>query len=157
MFNLLRKRKKKEVIRATIQTLIGVDTSVEGDFVFSGGMHVVGTVIGNISSSDENSLLIVGDGAMIKGDVSVANIIVNGQVDGNVYVKERVELFDNACINGDVHYRTIELPAGAEVNGRLVREVDGLSSSRIAADPKQKAIGSSPKKVSSIHEGKKLR
>ena len=157
MFNLIRKRKKKEVIKARIQTLIGVDTLVEGNFVFSGGMHVVGTVVGNINSSDANSLLIVGEGAKIKGDVSVANIIVNGQIDGNVYVKEKVELFNNACINGDVHYRTIELPAGAEVNGRLVREVDGLTSSRIASESKQKSIESSQKKVSSIHERTKLR
>lgn len=116
-----KKKQSNEVMRAQIQTLIGGNTIVEGILRFTGGLHVVGQVNGTVESDDSESLLIVNEGALVKGDVKVGHLIVNGQIDGNVYVTGKVELFDRACINGDVHYSLLELPAGAEVNGNLIR------------------------------------
>jgi len=116
-----KKKQAKEVLRAQIQTLIGGNTTVEGVVRFTGGLHVVGQVNGNVESTDIDSLLIVNEGALVKGDVKVSHLIVNGQIDGNVFVNGKVELFDRACINGDVHYNLLELPVGAEVNGNLIR------------------------------------
>jgi len=124
-------RKKKqptEVLRAQIQTLIGGNTTIDGVIQFTGGLHVVGQVNGNIESNDVDSLLIVNEGALVKGDVKVNHLIVNGQIDGNVYVDGKVELFDRACINGDVHYNLLELPVGAEVNGNLIRNTPKTDS-----------------------------
>jgi len=124
-------RKKKqptEVLRAQIQTLIGGNTTIEGVIKFTGGLHVVGQVNGNIESNDIDSLLIVNEGALVKGDVKVNHLIVNGQIDGNVFVDGKVELFDRACINGDVHYNLLELPVGAEVNGNLIRNAPKTDS-----------------------------
>jgi len=124
-------RKKKqttEVLRAQIQTLIGGNTTIEGVIKFTGGMHVVGQVNGNIESNDVDSLLIVNEGAIVKGDVKVNHLIVNGQIDGNVFIDGKVELFDRACINGDVHYNLLELPVGAEVNGNLIRNTPKTDS-----------------------------
>jgi len=115
------KKQPKEVMRAQIQTLIGGNTIIEGVVRFSGGLHVVGQINGSVESEDADSLLIVNEGGLVKGDVKVAHLIVNGQIDGNVYVGGKVELFDRACINGDVHYNLLELPVGAEVNGNLIR------------------------------------
>ena len=36
-------------------------------------------------------------------------------------MKGKVELFDKARIDGDVHYGLIELPVGAQLNGKLIR------------------------------------
>jgi cytoskeletal protein CcmA (bactofilin family) len=68
--------------------------------------------------------LIISEDALVTGDIHVNHLIVNGQVDGNIYVSGKVELFDKARINGDVHYGLLELPAGAEVNGKLIRIED---------------------------------
>jgi len=116
-----KKKQPKEILRAQIQTLIGDNTTVEGIIRFTGGLHVVGQVNGGVESNDVDSLLIVNEGALVKGDVKVSHLIVNGQIDGNVFVNGKVELFDRACINGDVHYNLLELPVGAEVNGNLIR------------------------------------
>jgi len=116
-----KKKQPKEILRAQIQTLIGDNTTVEGVIRFTGGLHVVGQVNGGVESNDVDSLLIVNEGALVKGDVKVSHLIVNGQIDGNVFVNGKVELFDRACINGDVHYNLLELPVGAEVNGNLIR------------------------------------
>jgi len=116
------KKKQNEVLRTKISTLIGEDTVVEGLVKFNGGLHVVGTLKGGAKSDDKNSLLIVNEDALVVGDITVNHLIVNGQIDGNVYVEGKVELFDKARINGDVHYQTLELPVGAVVNGNLINE-----------------------------------
>lgn len=119
---------QKEVMRAQIQTLIGGNAIVEGVIRFTGGLHIVGQVNGTIESEDVDSLLIVNEGALVKGDVKVSHLIVNGQIDGDVYVNGKVELFDHACINGDVHYNLLELPVGAEVNGNLIRNAQNTDT-----------------------------
>lgn len=116
-----RKKQPKELMRAQINTLIGKDTTVVGVIKFKGGLHVIGTIKGGAESEDENSLLIINEGALVTGDIYVNHLIVNGTVEGNVYVKGKVELFDKAHIEGDVHYGLIELPVGAQLNGKLIR------------------------------------
>lgn len=114
-------KKEGELFRAKINTLVGEGTTIEGVVEFVGGMHVIGTVNGEVKSEDSDSLLIVNENALVNGDVNVNHLIVNGQIDGNVYVSGKVELFDKARINGNVHYDLLELPVGAEVNGKLIR------------------------------------
>lgn len=115
------KKNQDELLRAKITTLIGENTEVEGIVKFSGGLHVVGTINGGAVSKDENSLLIISENALVTGDIVVKHLIVNGQVDGEIYVDGKVELFDKARINGDIHYKILELPVGAQVNGKLIR------------------------------------
>ncbi|HIO96985.1 MAG TPA: polymer-forming cytoskeletal family protein [Leucothrix sp.] len=116
------KKKKTELLRTQINTLIGEGTTVTGIVQFDGGLHVVGAIKGGAKSEDENSVLIISEDALVTGDIYVNHLIVNGQVDGNIYATGKVELFDKARINGDVHYNVLELPAGAEVNGKLIRK-----------------------------------
>ncbi len=121
---LTKKKTYDEIYRTKIDSLIGENTTIEGNLNFEGKMHIVGTVIGDINSKGEDSLLILSEGALIVGNVTVSHLIVNGQIDGNIYADKKVELFDKAQINGDVHYSLLELPVGAEVNGKLLRQGD---------------------------------
>lgn len=116
------KKQEKELLRARINTLVGEGTKVDGMINFQGGLHIAGEVNGGAVSDDKDSLLIISENALLIGDVVVGHLIVNGQIDGDVYVNGKVELFDKARINGDVHYNLIELPVGAEVNGKLIRK-----------------------------------
>lgn len=117
-----KKKPQQELLRARINSLIGEGTTVEGTVHFKGGLHVVGNINGGVRSDDEHSVLIVSESALVTGDVKVSHLVVNGQIDGDVYVDGKVELFDQARINGDVHYQLLELPIGAVVNGNLICE-----------------------------------
>lgn len=118
------KKKQNELLRAKINTLIGEGTEIDGIVNFSGGLHVVGKINGGAVSENEDSLLILSENALVTGNVRVKHLIVNGQIDGEVYVEGKVELFDKARINGDIHYKILELPVGARVNGKLIRIED---------------------------------
>ena len=107
----------------TIDTLIGVNTEIKGDINFNGGLRVDGRVVGDIiGDGDKSSTLVLSEHAVVKGNVKVPHLVINGRIEGNVSGAEGVELQAQAEIIGDVHYRMIEMALGASVNGNLVRE-----------------------------------
>lgn len=119
MFSSSKKRKS-----AKIDSLIGQNTEVTGDVVFSGGFHIDGKLKGNVRANDPDALLTVSDHGVVEGEVCVPNIILNGTVVGDVYASERVELAAHAKVIGNVYYNLIEMAMGAEVNGNLVHKVE---------------------------------
>lgn len=120
MFNKSKPKKTKTTTR--IDTLIGRHTHIKGDISFSGGLRVDGSVEGNINATaDDSSLLTLSDQGSVEGDVRVPNLIINGEVSGNVFASQHVELAPKARINGNLYYRMLEMAMGAEVNGHLIR------------------------------------
>lgn len=116
-------RNKRKVTR--IDSLIGQHTQILGDITFTGGLHIDGRVEGNIMAPVESgSVLTLSEQGSIKGEVRVPNVILNGEVMGNVYAEEHVELALNARIIGNVYYNLIEMAMGAEVNGSLIHAID---------------------------------
>lgn len=113
-------------VKATqsMDTLVGVKTTVKGDISFTGGLHIDGCVEGNIEAQpNEASLLIVGKNAKITGDVKVHRAVVNGHIAGKLYVYDHLELGEKAFIQGDVHYNLLEMAVGSEVRGLLIPDI----------------------------------
>lgn len=108
-----------------IDTLIGQNSELHGDVIFSGGLHVDGVIKGNVyAESDSGSILSVSERGLIEGEVRVPNIILNGSVNGDVHAADHIELAENAKVTGNVYYKLIEMVRGAEVNGNLVHRAD---------------------------------
>jgi cytoskeletal protein CcmA (bactofilin family) len=104
-----------------IDTVIGAQTRLQGDLHFSGGLHVDGTIKGNIiAESGSDAVLTVSEQGRIEGDVRVPNLVLNGSVEGDVHAAGRVELASHAKVVGNVYYSLLEMAMGAEVNGSLV-------------------------------------
>ena len=120
---MLGKTKKRRP--TTVDSLIGQHSRVLGDIRFGGGLHVDGSIKGNVASDgDDRATLTVSDRGTIEGEVRVPYIILNGLVRGDVYANEHVELASSARVEGNVYYALIEMAMGAEVNGKLVRITD---------------------------------
>ncbi len=126
-------RKKNNFNSARIDTLIGQGTEINGDLVFSGGLHVDGTIKGNVNAAEgSDALLILSEFGQIEGDVKVPNMVLNGEIVGDVFGSNRVELAPKSRINGSVYYNLIEMAIGAEVNGGLVHETsENLAPKRL--------------------------
>ena len=83
---MLRKNKKRKP--TSVDSLIGQNSQIVGDFRFSGGLHVDGTVKGNVlADDDDHAMLTLSDRGTIEGEVKVPFIILNG------VVKAQMELF----------------------------------------------------------------
>jgi cytoskeletal protein CcmA (bactofilin family) len=118
---------KKRIRSAKIDTLIGHKSVMLGDVRFAGGLHVDGTVKGNVlAEEDDSSVLTLSDSGSIEGEVRVPNVVLNGTVIGDVHARQHIELASNARITGDVYYNLIEMAMGAEVNGNLVHVAENL-------------------------------
>lgn len=118
-------KRKRKFKHANITTVIGRETELVGDLTFTGGLHLDGTVKGNVYAADGGNSLTVSEHGRIEGEVHVPNIILNGVVQGDVYASERVELAPKARVSGNVYYDLLEMESGAEVNGNLVHRPPG--------------------------------
>jgi cytoskeletal protein CcmA (bactofilin family) len=105
-----------------VETLVGEGTCVAGDITFNGGLHVDGTVRGNIiaANGDNMALLVVGEHGKIEGEVHVPQVVISGSVVGDVRAAESVELTPNSQVTGNIYYTRIEMAMGASVNGQLI-------------------------------------
>ena len=104
-----------------ISTVIGEGTQVNGDLVFRGGLHLDGTVKGDISADEgQDVTLTVSEKGEVFGDVRVSHLVLNGRVVGDVFVTGRVELAPQAKVTGSLYYNLLEMAMGAEVNGQLI-------------------------------------
>ena len=111
------KKKRKFV---AITTLIDKDIVISGDTTYTGGIRVDGKINGNLKvHGEEGSLLIMGHGSKITGDVEVEKAIINGEINGNVKCHDYLELNTNAIVNGSIEYDIIEVHEGSKINGIL--------------------------------------
>ncbi|GGD33209.1 bactofilin family protein [Pseudoxanthomonas indica] len=104
-----------------IDTLIGPQVTLQGDLYFSGGLYVEGRILGKVLALEgERATLTVAEQGRIEGEVRAPVVIVNGQLTGDVYASERVELASRARVQGNIFYQVVEMSAGAQLTGRLV-------------------------------------
>ena len=126
---------KKPKQTAHIDSLIGQNTEIHGDVIFSGGLHVDGTVKGSvIAESGEDSVLTLSERGTIEGEVKVPNVVVNGSVIGDVHATGHVELAAQARVHGNVYYSLIEMAMGAEVNGKLMHQEEKNGHTAVAEE-----------------------
>jgi len=101
-------------------SLIARGTIIRGNLHFTGALHLDGCIEGAIVAEADDAVLTVSEHGQVIGEVRVPHAVINGRIDGNVLSDARLELAVQACITGDVHYRLLEMAAGAQVNGRMV-------------------------------------
>ena len=124
--------KKASKPQGHIDTLIGVDTCIQGNIEFSGGLRVDGHVRGDIIATGEKpSTLVLSEQATIEGEVQVSHAVINGTIIGPVHTYEYLELQAKARVSGDVYYRVVEIKFGAMIEGKLVNQGDSESGEKV--------------------------
>ncbi|WP_039912778.1 bactofilin family protein [Cellvibrio mixtus] len=102
-------------------TLISRATRVNGDLHFTGELQIEGKVTGNIYADDEkDAKLVIADNGVVEGEIRAPVIIVNGKVLGNIHSSKHLELAAKGNVTGTVHYQSIEMVKGAQLNGSMV-------------------------------------
>ncbi|MDD2833197.1 MAG: polymer-forming cytoskeletal protein [Methylotenera sp.] len=113
--------KRNDRVQNTIDTLIGIDTKIEGNVYFSGGLRVDGTVLGAVAEPNGTpSTLILSEHGRIEGAVTASKLVINGTVVGPIKANQFIELQTKARVTGDVYYNSLEMHTGAVIEGKLV-------------------------------------
>jgi cytoskeletal protein CcmA (bactofilin family) len=106
-----------------VETLIGRHVVIQGDLLFSGGLYIEGKVLGKVVAEDgADSLLTLAQCGVIEGSISAPKAVISGRLTGDLHSRERIELTETAHIQGNIHYRLIEITAGATVSGQLIHQ-----------------------------------
>ena len=117
---MFKKDKKSTVAPGQVDTLIGPQVVIRGDFQFAGGLYIEGRIIGKVvAGNGEAAIVTVAETGVIEGELRAPNVVINGQLVGDAY-GEHVELHAQARVTGNVHYKVVELVAGSTLTGRLI-------------------------------------
>ncbi len=109
----------------SFDTLIGSATRIEGRMVVNKSIRLDGTIEGSIESSIDNQVTVaIGNTGLVHGDVRAHRVLVNGQVDGNIYAREKCELHETSKVKGDIHYGLLGIEHGAEILGLMVKKIE---------------------------------
>ncbi len=108
-----------------IKSLIAQGSRIEGNLQFTEGLRIDGEIVGDTrASTDQPSILVISESAVVYGEIHADHVIINGMVRGPVYARELLELQPKARIEGDVHYKALEMHQGAMITG-LLMPLDG--------------------------------
>lgn len=125
------KSKPASVPDGQVDTLIGPQMTIRGDLQFSGGLYVEGRIMGKVIAEEgKPAMLTLAENGSIEGEIRAPVVILNGRLDGDVHAQERVELASKAQVRGNVHYKVVEMAAGALLTGRLIHADATLDESR---------------------------
>ena len=119
-----------------VNALLGRGSEFEGKLTFEGTVRIDGLFSGQIFTEDT---LIVGEGAVLRAEIEVGTIIINGEVLGNVRAKTGVEIHAPGRLKGNVITPNLQIDRGVIFEGTCQMEniEDKLRKPKVAApEPK---------------------
>ncbi len=102
---------------------VGKGMRMEGKLVFDGSVRIEGHYKGEIESG---GILLVGEGALIEGEVRVSTVIVSGEIRGLISAGTRVELKSPCRVIGDIKTPNLLMDEGVVFEGNCVMTKAGV-------------------------------
>jgi cytoskeletal protein CcmA (bactofilin family) len=97
-------------------TVLTSDCEFKGALAFSGQLELHGRLEGTIES--EGGALTIGEQAMIKAEIRVNDVLIQGKVQGNVYATGRIEIRGKAEVYGDLYSNRLAMDDGVVFVGK---------------------------------------
>jgi cytoskeletal protein CcmA (bactofilin family) len=112
MFTKEEKKANQEL--SNVSNIIGRETVLEGSIESVGNIRIEGKVLGNTKAKAK---FVMGEDAVVDGNVMARNAEVAGKVTGNIIISELLILKPSAVINGDILTNKLVVEPGATFNG----------------------------------------
>ncbi|MBU1084583.1 MAG: polymer-forming cytoskeletal protein, partial [Candidatus Omnitrophica bacterium] len=112
------RRKKIDNTQQVSDKMLDVNASMQGTLRFDDpvNLRISGKFEGTL---DTKGILMVGEKADIKANIVGEEILVSGQVFGNIKAGKSLRLESSAVLNGDIETPILSIGEGAFVNGRI--------------------------------------
>ena len=104
-----------------VNALLGRGSEFEGKLTFEGTVRIDGRFTGEIHSDDT---LIVGENALVTAEVRVSNVIVYGEVIGDIHSHGCVELHAPARVRGNIATPNLQADKGVVFDGSVKMQVE---------------------------------
>lgn len=141
------KKETKASFSRESTTLVAKNTEIIGELKFNGNLIIEGKITGNINTpEDADAQVRILEKGVVEGELTVPVLIINGTINGDVFSDKHIELAAKAVVNGNVHYTSIEVIKGAQVNGNLVFSGAKQSGKLLTIDkPQENESAATPK------------
>ena len=145
------KGRKKEIAPEGKETLTFLARGFEfkGTLTFDGTVRIDGSVAGEIRS---NGTIILGEHAVVEGDVSAGTIVSGGKITGNVMATGKVHFLPTAVLRGDVMAPLVQMDEGVSFHGTC--ESEGRAKKKNAEEARESSVQTPKVRVS--HRGEAL-
>lgn len=134
----LRSSNPETQVRST--AMIGQSIKIQGTVTGAENLVIEGAVEGSVNLPDND--LTVGESGQVKADLSAKNIIVHGQVIGDIRGSEKVILSQTGRVKGNIVAPRVTLEDGAKFKGSIDMDPSESEASRTeprATSPAAKA------------------
>ena len=114
----------QDIPNESFGSLIGSGTQIFGRLVVNHSVRIDGDIQGSVEAQPNNEVTVhIAHDGTLTGDLYAHRVLVNGRIDGNIYVRERCDLFETSKVRGDIHYGIIGIEHGAEFYGEMLKKV----------------------------------
>ncbi len=108
------KDEKARPAREAIENVLGRSAFIRGELSAEGAFRIDGTIEGTVASRSE---IVVGETGVVKGDVVGTDIVVAGQILGNVRCTGHLEILAKGKVEGDITAQSVRIETGGVFRG----------------------------------------
>jgi len=101
------------------QSVIGPDVIIRGDVQGTTNMEFRGSLEGNL---DLDGFLWLGSGGRIEGNLSARDLLVEGDIRGDISVRGKAELRSSCHVEGDIVATVLAIADGGYFEGTITME-----------------------------------
>ena len=98
-----------------IPTVLGPGAEFEGLLSFRGAARIDGTLSGDVVAE---GCLVIGEGARVRARIEVDELVVGGELEGEIHARKRIELLNTARVVGSVRCPRLAVAEGGILEGR---------------------------------------
>ena len=125
------------------KTIIGEHITINGDIQGKEDLLIEGSLIGKIEL--ENNQVTIGSKGRVEAKISAKNVIINGQLAGDIQASGTVKITKDAKFGGEIKARSISVEDGAYLKAAIELQRDptkaGPTNGKIAPKPAQGTVG----------------
>ncbi|MBW2063892.1 MAG: polymer-forming cytoskeletal protein [Deltaproteobacteria bacterium] len=141
--------------RNKILSLLGEDAEFDGILRFRGAIRIDGRFKGKILGTGD---LIVGANASLEAVIMVSNVLVTGEIRGDVIADKGVDILSTGRVHGNIQAPRLIMEEGAIFDGncRMKNLEEGVSQQSGLEQGEDADKGLSPKRNSGVIQGRVL-
>jgi cytoskeletal protein CcmA (bactofilin family) len=134
---------KESAAKDRRESVFGPGVSIEGKIEGDADLRIAGKFKGDIQIKGDLS---IEKGAHLAAKINAANVIVAGELEGNIVASSQVRLLESAQLVGDLKATTLTVAAGSRMRGHVefgwsASEAAKFVNGRAQETDKNKAAG----------------
>ena len=107
---------RRTVDRRNAESVIAAGLTIEGTISGNGDVRIAGQFHGDVNVQGS---LTIEAGAKLVGGVRASNVVIDGELEGNIDAAARVELHSTGVLNGNLNTGSLTVAAGSRMRGQV--------------------------------------